>query len=206
MKISASLASAVAVCFFLFLSSPAFCRQSPGVLGKQCSYIMSVNAGTNLLQSGFPSYGSSPYFGADFYIPQGSLGGHWWSRYAWRVSVDYFPMVLPAGVYGTTEDMFDIALSQVFFFPVNDSCTSSLFAGIGFGGYADWIRIDTPATGARSNISYSPGVSLSAGWGYKISNSLELVPEARAHFVYASREYFTVNTSIHLGVAWWFNQ
>jgi hypothetical protein len=200
------LARAACACAILCISSLSYCRQDPALFGKQRYNVLSLNAGQNYFQKGFPGYGNSQYFGADFYMPRGSIGTHWWSRYSWRLSADYFPLVLPEGVYGTTEDLFDVSISQIYFFPVNDACTSTIFAGIGFGGYFDQIRLDTPATGARSNTSFFPGASLSAGWGYKLTDSIELVAEGRTHFLYVSRDYFTVNTSVHLGLAWWFDQ
>jgi hypothetical protein len=118
------------------------------------------------------------------------------------LSFDYFPLTAPEGVYGTTEDMFDVSISKIYVFPLNEPQTSQLFIGGGLGLYADWIRLDTPATGPLSNISYYPGASFSFGYRAKLKGSLEFVPEIRAHFAYVTHDYFTVNTSLGLGILW----
>jgi hypothetical protein len=191
-------------CALLFLSSLSFCLEQFTDTEFHSKYCLSPNIGLNLLQKGFPGYTNNYCVGADFYMSSEALGESWWS--AWRLSSDYFPLVVPEGVYGTTEDMFDISFSKVYIFPLTESQRSQLFTGIGIGLYGDWIRLDTPATGAMSNISYYPGLSASFGIRIKLKGSMELVPEIRSHFVYTANNYFTVNTSIGLGVLWRFDQ
>jgi len=115
-------------------------------------------------------------------------------------------MTVPDGVYGTSEDLFDVSLSKVYFFPYKDDETSLPFLGIGFGVYGDWIRVNTPATGSLSNINYYAGASLSAGWRFEVADSLDLVPEIRTHFTYVTGGYCTMNSTFVLGLLWRFNQ
>jgi hypothetical protein len=194
----------IVVCAVLSAAFPALCLARESISLKQDEYYMNINAGLNLLQRGFPQYTNNYCVGADLYIPSRAAGEIWWS--AWRVSFDYFPLIVPEGVYGTTEDLFDLSFSKVLFYPINERETSMFFGGLGFGVYGDWVRLDTPATGYMSHISYHPGLSVSLGWRAKLSNSLEIVPELRSHFAYVAREYFTVNTSIGIGLLWQFDK
>lgn len=197
----------IAVSLLVLQPAVSFGQRSLSYGQKQNARIATVNVGTTYLNKGYPGYQSaSPYIGADVFFPRSYVGSRWFSRFSWRLSLDYFPLVLPEGVYGTTEDLIALSISQVYYFPLNAAGTSTLSAGFGLGGYFDWIRLETPATGSQSHVSFHPGAVFSAGWGYKLRDSLEIGPEVRVHCAHVARDYFSVNTSILLGVSWWFDQ
>jgi len=95
---------------------------------------------------------------------------------------DEIPLSLPEGTYGQTEDIASIT-GYVHYnpFPV---FMFHPYIGLGFGGYFDYITVDTPASGYMSSIYFFPGFYASAGAEWRTNDLITLFGEAKFHFLW----------------------
>ncbi len=165
---------------------------------------LAVSAGYNTLQQGFVGYTPNAALGVDWYllpdeapynVPDCDL---WKEDLFYRISFDYFPMSVPSGNYGTSEDIAGLS-GDVLFYAYRGKAVN-IFLGIGVGYFLDAISVDTPATGRMSSQYYYFAAKPSLGLTYKISDNYDLIPEVRSYWMYTVNNYFTVNTVYQLAL------
>lgn len=192
-----------ALLLFLFVSSGHGAWYQSGGKSEK-NLFLSGNLGFNSLSKGYPGYSNYFSLGADLYIvPEPKISAllpSWKDNFFYRVSVDYFPLIVPDGTYNTNEDIF--GLSGDILYSIYKSKKKKLFAGVGLGGYFDWVRVDTPATGSRSATYWFFGLKPSLGYAIRVSPDIELIPEIRAHFIWTANDYFATNTVYQIGVCY----
>ena len=192
----------------LFISSnPAFSQwyRTGTSVGGGPNLFLTGNIGINALQKGYAGYKDNIYLGSDLYImPEQKTflygKADWKEKMFYRVSFEFFPLIVPDGVYKTTEDM--LAFTGDLMYSAYRTPNVNVFAGLGLGIYDDWIRVNTPATGAVSGMSWFFGIKPSIGAGFKVSPSIEIIPEIRMHYLFAGKGYLATNMTYQTAICW----
>ncbi len=160
------------------------------------TFAVGGSLGMNYLQRGYDSYKKNyPDFGVDLKVirkreTQTTL-------YDYRISFEYFPLVVPEGTYGLTEDIYAFSGALLFNFYHHEYFTS--YAGIGPGLYLDHIRLDTPVSGEKSTMYAYVGVNASVGLIINTKYGFKIYPEVRYHSM-SGQGYFTTHMSIQCGI------
>lgn len=167
-----------------------------------------AHAGYNQLVRGYKGYKNLGNAGVDVYMTLSDNTDRepsWRDNFVLRLSADYFPMQVPAGVYNLTEDMYSVNASFLYRFQDYYKITEDAwvpFLGAGFGEYFDRIKLDTPATGTVTGTHTSFGFNLSLGFNSpRLMGSWRLTPEVRIHAIRAPDNYYAVNTAYQLGLS-----
>ena len=195
--------ASVVICCLSYRALAGWVGDSDG--GREFTNSFGGFIGYNMLQKGFTGYTNYASFGADWYmISDDSLYSvnaedQWKDNIFYRVSFDYFPLVVPEGNYGASEDM--VALSGDALYSIYHNEKVRCFAGMGIGAYLDRISVDTPATGKLSSQYFYPGLKSSVGAIFRVYEDYEVIPEIRTHWIYTVNNYFTVNTVVQVGFA-----
>lgn len=169
---------------------------------------LSINTGLTSMQNGYDNYEDYYYFGGDLYIfvEPGiyRLGrASWKDNFFYRVSLEYFPLIVPNGVYNTCEDIYSFTGDMLYPFYKNRKETFRSFIGLGVGGYIDYILTDTPATGKVSATNFFFGLKGSIGMAMNISKYTLLVPEVRLHYMYTVDGYMASHMTYQMGLCWY---
>lgn len=160
------------------------------------TFAIGGSLGMNYLQRGYDSYKKDyPDFGVDLKVIRKRATQS--TLYDYRISFEYFPLVVPEGTYGLTEDIYSISGSVLFNFYRHKYFTS--YAGIGPGLYLDHIRLDTPVSGEKSTMYAKIGLNASVGMIINTKYGFKIYPEVRYHTMF-SQKYMASHMSIQCGV------
>lgn len=153
-----------------------------------------LHGGYNYLLSGYRDYTNNYTLGAELrfrmIFEDKKIG-----LFGFYVSIDESPMIVPSGTYGVQEDIINLNFGATFgLFPQS---VINPYIGFGVGLYFDWLRYDTPATGALSSFHTFLGIDPRAGIELGISNSIKFAPELRVHLIFtpAKQSYVTSHAS-----------
>lgn len=154
--------------------------------------------GYNVLLTGYHQYENGLSGGVEWRLHE--MDGDRLQLIGFSVGLENFPMNVPPGTNGTSEDLMNVN-GAMLFFPIADP-SFALYAGVGVGAYLDWTRIHTPATGALSSaatfIGLSPRIGLEWTWG-----DVVVIPEIRLHYLLTPSRgsYSVVHYAFQVG-AW----
>jgi len=155
-------------------------------------FLAGLNAGINTLnQANYPGYTDFYNFGLDVLIlPDYSRSSEkgmfekkrdaWVKNIYYRVSIDYFPLIVPDGTYGTVHDIYGYSISAIYGFLNRKKINA--FAGFALGSYNDRITVTTPNVNSTSSFS-NIGFNISLGMGFEPIPLVRIVPEIRQHFI-----------------------
>lgn len=206
------------VCLLLsILSSHSFAERMGSTRGSGdstgWSFSPAINGGYNNLLDGYDGYDNLGNLGLDLYMQPGPVDerdsmNSWRNTMLFRLSVDWFPLQVPDGVYGLKEDIYSLNGSFLYAFRKNQAFDPTAwrpFLGAGIGYYRDIVELDTPATGKITGKDNHFGFNFNAGLFYPFSlGSLPLcwIPEVRYHRIKYVDEY-SGNITYQLGLAYW---
>lgn len=177
------------------------------------SWIISpgINGGYNKLVRGYKDYEDLGNAGVDIYFrpPQSAVETpNWTNRMMFRLSGDWFPLQLPPGPRGLTEDVFSLNGTVVYkiqSFARAESKQWTPFLGLGFGGYWDRVSLDTPASGKITGTHFYWGINADAGFMLPAVFGVRLVPEVRYHTAKTPNNYYVANMTYQMGAVLWFD-
>lgn len=172
--------------------------------------VPALNVGYNKLLKGYDGYKNLGNAGADLYIhnPQEKVGDFDWSdHFAFRFSFDYFPLQVPEGVNGVTEDIFAYSGAVIYkFFRKGDLNPRWIpMLGVGAGLYEDRITLDTKATGKVTGKQKLFGENASLALvtpEVKLLIPVRFIPEVRYHRIKNVRDNST-NITFQLAISYW---
>jgi hypothetical protein len=180
--------------------------------GTPWSFVLALNGGYNQLLKGYKGYENLGNAGLDLYVrPSRSYleDPGWKDRLIFRLSVDYFPLQVPEGVYGITEDIYGLhGAIMVRFHRLSFPETRQWvpFTGVGLGTYFDQVTLDTPATGKVSGIHRSLGANASIGlFSPRMGSRWQIIPEIRFHILKIPDAAWSMNMTYQVGLAYWFS-
>ncbi|MCG3203456.1 MAG: hypothetical protein KCHDKBKB_00123 [Elusimicrobia bacterium] len=187
-----------------------------GSLSREPFVILSpaINVGYNRLLDGYDGYKDLGNVGFDLYFhnppekySDNSISYDWKDRFAFRLSLDYFPLQVPEGLYNTTEDIYALSGAVVYKFIDRDNPLQKWipFLSLGAGVYQDRVTIDTPATGEITGKEDRFGLNASLGAiapEIKLIIPVKLIPEIRYHRIKGVNDYAS-NLTFQLGVSYW---
>jgi len=174
-------------------------------------FVPAVNVGYNNLMNGYDGDSDLGKIGADLYIhfPQmadaapGTFN-NWWGR----LSLEYFPLQVPDGSNGLTEDVYSLNGAFVYVLRLTNrgrELPLYPFLGLGGGWYQDRVELDTPASGKVTGVYNNFGWNASLGVflpPMQFFVPIRLVPEVRYHSVKGVHED-TSMISYQLAVSFW---
>jgi hypothetical protein len=167
------------------------------------------NGGITKMNNGYDGYDDLGHAGFDVYFnPPRPLyePPTWRNRLYWRLSADYFPLQVPEGVYGVTEDIYSINNAVGFkFLSFNRREEKQIvpFVAGGFGVYWDRIELDTPASGKVTGMHNYFGVNASAGFFLPSLWNIRLVPEIRWHGMRTTGNYWATHYTFQGSLVLW---
>ncbi len=174
-------------------------------------FLLTVNGGYNQLLKGYKGYDNLGNAGIDLYMRPGRLrveAPGWKEHLMFRLSADYFPLQVPEGVYGLTEDMYGISgalLFKAFTLSRPESDQWVPFLGIGVGHYLDRVTLDTPASGKIAGTHNHFGANASLGLFTPVFfGRLHLIPEIRFHTLKIPDDSWSMNLTYQAGLAFQF--
>jgi len=165
--------------------------------------------GKNVMGKGYDGFEDFTHGGADVYFrpPKPILNeARFIYHTLFRLSADYFPLKVPAGVYGLEEDVYALTGALVVRFlrfnqPEDRQWVP--FVSAGYGGYFDRVTLDTPASGKVSGTHTNLGYNLSAGLFLPCVGPFRLIPEVRLHSIRVPGGASAQNTTYQIGLALW---
>jgi len=181
--------------------------------GSRWSISPGINGGLNKMVSGYDNYEDLGKVGIDVYFrpPLPTVGALTWKdKMMFRASVDYFPLQVPDGTFGLTEDIYALTGTMIikrqnFFFDEADQLIP--FLGIGAGIYWDRIELDTPASGKVTGMDAYFGVTGSFGFLFPTVSNLQFVPEIRFHGIRSEGNFWATHVTYQAGlILWWGRQ
>lgn len=173
---------------------------------ESISYQFGVEAygGYNYLVSGYNGgYQNNYGVGAELRI-RPIYGENRIGNLGFFFSIDEFPLVTPGGTYGVQEDIIHTHIGLSFgLFP---SATVNPYISLGFGMYFDWVRYDTPASGALSSTHTFLGISPRIGIEIEIMRFVKFVPEVRYNIIFtpSKENYSTTHLTVLGGLLYYF--
>jgi hypothetical protein len=171
------------------------------------TFSLGGNGGMNKMGKGYDGYDDMPHGGADFYIrppvPEAEEPAcH--HKFMLRVSADYFPLQVPEGVFGLTEDVYGLTFAVLVRLRTIDRQEHSKwvpFLGVGAGLYQDRIKLESPASGTVTGAHNYFGINFSGGFFFPEVMGIRLVPEVRQHMLRTPGNFSATNTCFQLGAA-----
>ncbi len=121
-------------------------------------------------------------------------------RFSCRISLEYFPLVVPEGTYGLKENIY--ALSSAILVNFYKHRYFDSYIGFGPGFYFDYIKLSTPITGDISGMYNYFGFNISLGTSFKIGYNVMLCPEVRMHSL-VGQEYIATYMSFQCGILYY---
>lgn len=167
-----------------------------------------INAGYNKLLSGYEGYEDLGNIGLDLYLRRVSSESFtsWVNHLIFRLSLDYFPLQVPSGLNGITEDLYSANFSILYEIPSigRKQFWFPIFLGAGYARYQDKITIDNSTSGKVSDKNNYNGFVFS--WGANLPAykyfPFKTVPEMRYHR-YKRLEDKASHMTYQLGVILW---
>jgi hypothetical protein len=160
-----------------------------------------VSGGYNQLIRGYDNYDNLGNIGLEIFmreIPSIASSSQWKKRVGYRFSLEYFPLQVPKGNNGLTEDIYS-ANAGIFykFLNVEDPEVFQWvpFVGLGLGGYWDALRLSTPATGTVSSIEGYFGMNTFFGVLLPAWGNWRVAPEIKLHGIRTPGNYWSINTT-----------
>lgn len=171
------------------------------------TFAIGGNGGLNKLGNGYEGYDDMPHGGADFYIrpprPQHE-DPTFKDKFMLRFSADYFPLQVPEGVYGLTEDIYALSMSVIVRLRDMGRPDHQMwvpFLGLGAGFYRDQIELDTPASGKISDSHNYFGLNFSGGFFFPEVLGIRFAPEVRYHMLRTPGNFSATNICYMMGAS-----
>jgi hypothetical protein len=176
------------------------------------TFIPAGHGGQNKLGSNYDGYEDLGAGGFDVYfnppLPEFEEPD-WRHKLMFRLSGDYFPLQVPEGVYGLTEDIYSLncgIVKKFMHFRKPEGRQWTPFLAGGFGVYWDRITLDTPASGKVTGMHTYFGFNGGAGLMFPSILGLRLVPEFRWHGMRPAGNVWVTNTVYQGSVMLWFGR